>query len=152
MICTKIHDSLHDLFNDVSDPKEYISKVKASYAKDNWSMLMGVSNDRDIALTHVKNCSDCLDDLLLYLEIKDVIDYRDYPCLHLAYYSINKEFSCIKNHSGFFTILGKGDEVGIGFCPWCGICLPVSFNEMDDAKQLGFKEWQRKNQRDCGCS
>ena len=146
MNCRRIHDVLHDLFGHV-DSAEFLASVIKACRADKWSSLLGFSDDRDHALQHVSECSCCLDDLCAYLEIRDTVDYRDYPCLHLAYYSTQEDVKCIENDYGFFSIVLSGKEavgVGIGCCPWCGVPFPTSHAEMIEAREIGFRSWQQK--------
>ncbi len=135
MNCSKLHDSLHDLFCDI-DSEKYRTALKTAYQNEEWSALLGVSGGRDAAINHASECSDCLNDLLAYLEIRDAVDYREYPCLHLAYYSTVEAVRCIDNDYGFFSIrLPENEAIGIGCCPWCGISFPTSHAEMAEAKK-----------------
>ena len=149
MNCRRLHDSLHDLFGDV-DSKGYHAAVKAALQHEDWSPLLGTDAGRDQALLHAAECDDCLDDILAYLEIRDTVDYRQFPCLHLAYYSTIEEVRCIENDHGFFSVILHEKEsvaVGIGFCPWCGVVFPTSYAEMDEAEKLGMISWQQRQMR-----
>lgn len=149
MICRRLHDDLDAAFGDV-DSAGYHAAVKAAFRHEHWSSLLGVSAERDQALLHASDCPDCLDDLLMYLEIRDHTDYREFPCLHLAYYATKEELCCVENDRGFFFIMlpgRKSEGIGIGFCPWCGIALPTTSVEMDEARELGFRAWQERQKR-----
>ncbi len=151
MICRNLHDLIHDIFGRV-DAKEYCAALKQGPGSQDWSQLFGIDPERDQALLHAAECDDCLDDILSYLEIRDTVDYRKYPCIHLAYYSSKEEVRCIDNDHGFFSILLPGKEasgIGIGCCPWCGVPFPTSYTEMHEAKELGLGPWQKRQMGLC---
>jgi hypothetical protein len=146
MIYLRLHDSLSQLFGDV-EAEPYIAAVRTAFRTEDWSPLLGIIFDRDQALLHAAECSDCINDLLIYLEIRDRLDYKESPCLHLAYFSTTEALRCIGNVNGDFSILLSGKEdsgVGIGFCPWCSVPVPDSNAEKREAEQLGLRNWQRK--------
>ncbi len=78
---------------------------------------------------HLRDCSDCVQSLLQFLQIRDSVDYRSQPCLHVSYYSAEVPDRCLDRHLGMYSICtdrNRQEFVVIGFCPWCGISLPTS--------------------------
>ena len=98
-------------------------------------------------IRHLEACDDCQCCVLQYIEIRELVNYHDYPCFHLAYYATSPAHRCIE-HDGcelfLIPILGSSDSVCIGFCPWCGREYPTSFNDRDEVKRIGLKAWRDK--------
>lgn len=145
MICYKIHDKLDVLFKN-KNPIEFSSKLKEAFVSENWNVLLTGNQEFNLAIKHVSTCEDCLDDILCYLEIKNKINYHDYPCLHIAYYSTIEDTKCIDNDNGFYSIILNKKEyysIGIGACPWCGIPFPSSHHDKNLSQAIGLKKWQK---------
>jgi hypothetical protein len=124
MQCRNFEDSMSRYFGDVN-AEMYLEAM----AKENWSLLKSKDAKQRALIEHAANCSNCSLSLCQYLSIRDKVDYREYPCFHLAYYSVDEEDRCITQHLGLFEIiLDKAEDIGIviGACPWCGIKLNVS--------------------------
>ena len=124
MQCRNFEDSMSRYFSDV-DAEMYREEM----TKERWSRLKSTDAKQRALIEHASNCSDCSHSLWQYLSIRDRVDYHDYPCFHLAYYSVDEEDRCITQHLGLFEIiLDKAEDTGIviGACPWCGIKLNVS--------------------------
>ncbi len=123
MKCREFENSLSRYFKDVEDFEAYAD----ASATDDWSKFIPVDAFHQSLLRHASTCDDCATSLLWYLDIKDVVDYHEYPCLHLAYFSNSKDDRCIDLKHGLFSIII--DEVTgmvISNCPWCGIRLNTS--------------------------
>ncbi len=143
----EFEDSMSKYFSKV-DPKKYKLYLKDQVSKRDSDLeynphekiqyyITSVNNYHSLLVEHAIECSDCLDNLLKYFEIREKVNYHDYPCFHLAYYT-NCDNPCIENDNGFFSIItlknedGKSLEgYGIGFCPWCGIKLPTSYADLE---------------------
>ncbi len=96
-------------------------------------------------LGHLAGCDDCVCSLLQYVEIREVVDYRDYPCFHLAYYAHSPTDKCIESSDGDFCIRIQGsaeESICIGFCPWCGAEFPTSAADSIRVDELGLDEWR----------
>ena len=122
--CREFEDNLYRYFSDTD-----FQSCRDASATGDWSAFVPVDEFHQSLLRHVSACDDCATSLLWYLDIKDVADYREYPCLHFAYFCNDDEDRCIDYLHGLFSvILDKDKRTGIviGFCPWCGIQLNVS--------------------------
>jgi hypothetical protein len=95
--------------------------------------------------SHLHDCSLCYDWHLLN-ELKERgVSVDDYPCVHMAYYAA---FTCDK-HTNLSECAeaaiiyypqfneyhigprgGRGDDVLIAMCPWCGVKLPESKRDL----------------------
>ena len=104
MICCKIHDSLDILFQH-KDSIKFSTQLKDAFGFGKWDKLLTDDTKFNKAIKHVSECSDCLDDIFSYLEIKDKVNYHDFPCLHIAYYSTVENAKCIDNDHGFYSII-----------------------------------------------
>jgi len=144
MLCSKLHNSLDILFQ-YKDSTQFSIQLKNAYISDQWDKLLSDNITFNKAIEHASQCSDCLDDIFSYLEIKDKVNYHDFPCLHIAYYSTIKNVKCIDNdHGYYFLILNNKDlhSIGIGSCPWCGVPFPTTSNDKDTCTKSGLKKWQ----------
>jgi len=144
MNCLSLHDSMQELFGDV-DSTQYSRALSDAYGNDDWKPLLGDNPERDQAILHISECTDCRYDLESYLSIRDKVNYKDFPCIHLAEHSMPGEGRCIEDDRGTFSILAEGkDFVGIciGHCPWCGIPLPTSHAEESEIEEMGLRKWQ----------
>lgn len=123
MQCREFEDNLSGYFKDATNIEAY----REASATDDWSAVTPSNNTHQLLLQHASKCSYCADSLLKYLSIKDQVNCQDYPCLHLAYYTNNKDDRCIDFAQGLFSII-IDDVTGIviGNCPWCGIKLNTS--------------------------
>ena len=96
---------------------------------DDWSEFLPVDEFHRSLLSHLATCDDCVSSLLWYLDMKDTVDYREFPCLHLAYFCKDGEDQCLDYMHGLFSVLLDRETrsgIVIGFCPWCGIKLNTS--------------------------
>lgn len=76
---------------------------------------------------HLGECSDCSNDVLWLVEIRDELDAASYPCLHIAYGASSAANHLIHQQHGVYVIRTGGDAgIVIGFCPWCGLELNVA--------------------------
>ena len=78
---------------------------------------------------HLRECSDCVQSALQFLEVRGSLDYRAQPCFHVAYYSADVPDRFLDRHLGLYSVWtnrDKGQSVVIGFCPMCGVKLPTS--------------------------
>lgn len=81
---------------------------------------------------HVESCSDCSNDVLWLLQIRDELDVESFPCLHLAYGCSRHAGHVLKLQHDMFSIVIDRDRdhrIVIGYCPWCGIELNVSASQ-----------------------
>ena len=121
MQCREFEDNLSHYFQ-----RYDLKACSDASATDDWSGFGAVDENHQKLLKHVSTCSDCATSLLWYLEIKDTVDYHEYPCLHLAYVCNSEEVRCIDRFHNLFSIIidkEAGTGIVIGHCPWCGLKL-----------------------------
>lgn len=78
---------------------------------------------------HLRDCSDCSNDVLWYAAIREELDVNAYPCIHIAYACSRAANQVIDEQHGMYAIrtdAARGEGIVIGFCPWCGLELNVS--------------------------
>ena len=124
MECREFEDNLWRYFNNLD-----LESCRERLCRGNWSEFIATDDYHRDLLEHISTCDDCTTSLWWYLEIKDSVDYREYPCLHLAYFSGDIEDRCLDYMHGLFSIiLNREIRTGIviGFCPWCGLRLNTS--------------------------
>lgn len=124
MKCREFEDNLERYFKECE-----FQKCANATATDDWSHFSPSNEYHELILKHVASCDDCKTSLLWYLDIKDSVDYRKFPCLHVAYFSNHAEDRCLDYFHGLFSVIldrEKRSGIVIGFCPWCGIELNTS--------------------------
>jgi hypothetical protein len=132
--CREFEDNLSRYFADVE-----ADLCRGVVAHEEWHKIPCRDDFHRALIAHASKCSDCTQSLLQYLDLRGQVDYRAFPCFHLAYYSTAVDEHCIENDHGFFSIRLDGvSGIGIGYCPWCGTKLVISH-----AKAIG----ERKNQK-----
>ena len=121
MTCREFEDAMLVGFKSV-DRQEWKSRI----TREHWDGL-----PLSEAIAHLKRCNRCQTSLFQYLDVRDFLRYESQPCFHVAYYSANSRERCLDVEQGLYTIItdrARGTGVVIGFCPWCGISLPVAIS------------------------
>jgi len=77
---------------------------------------------------HLRQCGDCVQSLLQFLEIRGWVDYRAQPCFHVAYYSADVPDRCMDRHFGLLD-LDKKERRSI-HCHWF---LPLVWHDAADS-------------------
>jgi len=98
---------------------------KKAIVQEVFSLLRGIKKE---IIEHLETCSDCTNDVLWYLEIREICDFKKFPCLHIAYACNNQTARLVSNQNNVFSININGNKengIVIGYCPWCGIKLNV---------------------------
>jgi len=122
MQCREFEDSLSGYFKEVES-----ERIRDAHFVNDWSIIVPKDFYHQLLIQHVSSCDDCLTSLLWYLDIRNDIDYHEYPCLHLAYFCRSEQDRCIDLKHGLFSIIiDERYSIVIGNCPWCGIKLNTS--------------------------
>jgi hypothetical protein len=119
MTCRQFEDAMETVF--ASADRE---TLRAQLIKERWDEIAAPDQSK-----HLSECSDCVQSLLQFLEIRGLVDYRLQPCFHVAYYSADVPDRCLDRHFGPYSVWTRksGDRsIVIGFCPWCGATLPTA--------------------------
>jgi hypothetical protein len=98
--------------------------LRAQLINERWDEIQASGESE-----HLSRCSDCVQSLLQFLEIRGRVDYRSQPCFHVAYYSADVSDQCLDRQFGLYSVWMNSDKrksVVIGFCPWCGKPLSTS--------------------------
>ena len=146
MKCRTFEDRMEDYCLKL-DVKNFRENLINSSQNEDWSIFFNANEHFREMTQHLSTCNDCADSILKYLDIKDRINYLEYPCIHLAYYSSHETDKCILFENNDFTIPTINDNstsIGIGNCPWCGAPVPTSRIEYDNSKSMGIRNWQEK--------
>ncbi len=103
-----------------------------SVDSDQWRIILISEKWDELPRTsfsaHLSECSDCVQSLLQFLQTNPSIDYAIHPCFHVAYYSADSQDRCLDLSLGmYFIVTDRETRAGIviGFCPWCGVALPI---------------------------
>ena len=97
---------------------------RAAVAEEDFSAIAG--HIPGPLLRHLETCSDCRNDVLWLVDIRDEVDVTSFPCLHLASGCSSRAGHALEFHLGVFAIrvpATKAHAIVVGYCPWCGIEL-----------------------------
>lgn len=116
--------------------RAFSTRIPASFAKltddavrhavaGDWYTELPVDEE---LLRHLSVCSDCSNDVLWYLAIRQEVDVTTFPCVHIAYATSAAANRVIDEHHGVYAIRTgvTGHGIVIGFCPWCALELNVA--------------------------
>ena len=118
MKCRDFESAMRSQFGSV-DRAEW----KLRIARENWEGLPPSEH-----AAHLVGCSDCQTSLSQFLSVRDFLKHESHPCFHVAYYSAGTPYRCLDLSLGLYSIITDREEqhgIVIGFCPWCGISLPI---------------------------
>jgi hypothetical protein len=104
---------------------------------------------------HTFECKECSDWSMLKELKQRNYELSDFPCIHIAYHVTETCAEHTNYHDCSRIILsyderfdeysiaprgGKGDDILISYCPWCGIELPFSKRKLwfDTLESLGI--------------
>jgi len=119
MTCRQFEDAM-----DITFAFAERDELRAQLINERWDEIPASEQSE-----HLRQCSDCVQSLLQFLEIRGSVDYRSQPCFHVAYYSADVPDRCLDRHLGLYSVWtsqNTDQSVVIGFCPWCGVRLPTS--------------------------
>jgi hypothetical protein len=118
MTCRQFEDAMRSEFGSV-DREEWKHRI----TRDNWEGLTLSEH-----VTHLTTCRDCQTSLFQFLDVRHFLEYSSHSCFHVAYYSADIPERCLDADGPVYAIITDRDKrtsIVIGFCPWCGIELPV---------------------------
>lgn len=119
MTCREFEDAMSEEFGSV-DKTHWQSVI----VRGAWDEISHHSTYTD----HLVSCDGCVTSLYQFLDVRQWIEYRSQPCFHVAYYSGEVPERCLERHLGLYSIITDRESqtgIVIGFCPWCGVNLPV---------------------------
>jgi hypothetical protein len=124
MKCREFEDGMFSYFNETE-----VRGILAAIDNGDFSCIKVVDRKHQDMLNHLKGCDECQLSIWQYFRIRGKIDYREYPCFHLAFYCNDKEQCCIIYNKKLFQIpISSEGGVVIGHCPWCGIPLKTGYD------------------------
>ena len=120
--CREFHSELVQTFLDAD-----LRVCRDAIARDDFDAVQAPMSPRLKA--HLAGCSDCQNDVLWLLEIRDEVDVGAFPCIHVAYACSSRANHRLRQQHGMFVLMteGKsGDGIVIGYCPWCALEVNTS--------------------------
>lgn len=127
MTCRQFEDAMETVFASVDR-----DALRVQLIRKRWNEIRIPESE------HLRGCSDCVQSLLQFLEIRGHVDYRSQSCFHVAYYSADVSDRCLDRHLGLYSVWpsnNKQRSIVIGFCPWCGITLPTAPSKPEGRRQ-----------------